>query len=162
MEVFMEQITQILLIGGFSIWLTVAVVNNIVDRKTNVVLLQNMLSMKLLKADPLMGNGLESRSIENRFMVDALLTVVVVVQLIIIVLMWCGTLLYAYEVWGGSSFGGVHGLSIAIIGIMTSIMLWFFFLCGGLYFGYWIKTPHLQQTHLAVLIVSLQILTYIS
>lgn len=162
MDGIINQIAEVILLGGFSTWLTIAVINNIIDRKTNIVLLSGMASMKLVKEDSLLGNGLQGRAVNNPGIAEHVLTGVIISQLIIVVLMWCGTSLHVYELAGGAGLAGVSGLSIAITGIVASIALWFFFLCGGLYFGYWIKTPQIQHTHLAVLIVSLQILTYVS
>lgn len=148
-------LTPLLFLLGLSTWMSLAVYNNIVDRQTNVTLLHRMISMELLKTDPDLGNGLAGRAIENRTVAAHMLTAVVSVQILIIFCMWSGSIAYLLGVFeiAGVTLGA--GVALASLGIGSFAALWFFFLCGGLYFGYWIKMPQVQQVHLTLLMISI-------
>ena len=137
---------------GLAVWLTIAALNNVIDRMTNRYLLRSMLSMALLTDETTMGVELKTRAIHKKDFEKYLLWVVVLVQIMIALCLWVG----------GSSFIGylLHMMTsthIAMvfsdIGLLGFICLWLFFLCGGLWFGYWIKMPQVQQVHMMLLII---------
>jgi hypothetical protein len=51
------------------------------------------------------------------------------------------------------------GLDLAIAranGALGAFLgLWLFFLCGGLWFGYWMKMGPVQQVHLTLMVIAL-------
>jgi predicted small integral membrane protein len=140
------QASYLILLG---LWLGLAALNNVVDRGTNRMLLGNMLSMKLIKEPPLMGQGIWNRAIASQSIVHFLLWAIVIIQFLIVTL-----LLFA-------------GWSIATLGLNTETLdaahtalgafgaLWAMFMTGGLWFGYWMKTWHLQLVHMMLVVFTL-------
>jgi hypothetical protein len=44
---------------------------------------------------------------------------------------------------------------LADLALLLFASMWFLFLCGGLWFGYWITLPSVQTVHLLMLIATL-------
>jgi len=137
---------------GLAVWLTIAALNNVIDRMTNRHLLKSMLSMALLAGETTLGVGLKTRAIHKKDFEKYLLWGVVLIQIIIALFLWVG----------GISFIGclLHietstemAMVFSDMGLLGFICLWLFFLCGGLWFGYWIKMPQVQQVHMMLLII---------
>lgn len=141
-----------LLFFGFAGWMAVAVVNNIRDRTTNVFLLGIMFRMVLLKEDPNMGNGLKHRAIDDVRFHGRMLTFIVCCQIVIVLALGVAGLANA-AAWLGSPFASPAGTGNLALALFAS--LWFFFLSGGLWFGYWMKQPHVQQVHMTLVLMAL-------
>lgn len=77
-----------LVVAGLAGWLSLAVLNNMVDFGTNRFLLSNVTSMRELKADPTLGRGLIGRAVEGDGYPALILRVVIVVQIVIALLLW--------------------------------------------------------------------------
>lgn len=143
----------LVVVAGLAGWLSLAVVNNIRDGGTNVALLGRMMSMTELKTDKELGLGLRSRAIGDRSAFPrAALTAVIIVQLGIALALWAGALLLALALAGGNAAWAIDVASTAVTAFAG---LWFAFLIGGLWFGYWIKMPQVQQVHLSLLTISI-------
>lgn len=155
------RLAQSIVLCGLASWMSLAVFNNIIDRGTNTTLLHRMLSMSLLKADPELGEGLEDRAIDRKETSALLLRLVIVVQVLISLLMIVGAALFILGVLNGSPQDYKRGVSAATLGLSAFGSLWFFFLCGGLYFGYWMKMPQVQQVHLSLVIITLLSLIFL-
>ena len=146
---------------GLSCYLSIAVTNNILDKGTNRFLLRQMLSMALLESDSIFGRGLLSRAINSEKVSEILLHVISIVQIIISAILWCGSiqLILAF-------FHNSHHLVFAIncctIALSCFMSLWFFFWCGGLWFGYWIKTGQVQEVHMRLVIISIISILFIN
>lgn len=138
-----------LTVAGLACWLGLAMFNNIVDFGTNRFLLSNVLAMRELKADPNLGKGIVSRAIDNPAYPRLILRIVIVAQVVISLLLWRG----AWHLTFSSDRAFAAGA--ANLGLGAFMSLWFWFLIGGLYHGYWMKTPQVQQVHLALVVISI-------
>jgi predicted small integral membrane protein len=139
--------------GGYLLflgaWLGLAAFGNIVDRGTNRALLQTMLSMKLIKEPPVMGTGIWSRAVNTAAISNSLLWVIVIVQVLIALLLsWAGFAI---------STQGINSITLEMAHIALGLFggLWAVFMTGGLWFGYWMKTWHLQLAHMFLMVFTL-------
>lgn len=143
-----------MMMSGLALWVGVACFNNIIDKATNRFLLGAMFAMQLLKEDGQLGQGLLRRSWENKKKrVNFLLWLIVGIQAVISLLLCISASLLFLSVFNS------HYQSISILmanwSLLSFMGLWLGFLCGGLWFGYWIKMGHVQVVHLLLLIISL-------
>ncbi|MBZ0139944.1 MAG: DUF2165 domain-containing protein [Pseudorhodoplanes sp.] len=143
----------VVLLFALAAWLSFAVLNNIRDPNTNRYLLGQMFTMQLLAEDPDMGKGLLKRSIESRRFPAVALGAVVAVQLILAAALWiaAGCMGFAWLGWLETEIA----VAVANLAIAGFTALWSFFLCGGMWFGYWMKMWQVQQVHLALFIIGL-------
>lgn len=147
---------------GLAVWLSMAVFNNIMDFGTNRYLLQTMITMHDIKADMILGKGLEWRSLNPDF-AKILLTGVIIVEIILAFLLW----LMAFNWFSvakktASSQQIEKTLSRTNLVLIAFMGLWFFFWIGGLWFGYWLKMPQVQQVHMALIALSIIVLIFIN
>ncbi|GGX71349.1 DUF2165 family protein [Saccharospirillum salsuginis] len=140
------------IITGLATWLTIAATNNALDRGTNVHLLSAMFSMSGLIDDPVFGNGLENRAIQWEGAGALALTLIVIVQYAIAIGLWVAAVLQ----WRSAvrSQGEQVAITATNLALAAFASLWLFFLCGGLYFGYWLKFSGPQSVHFTLLILS--------
>jgi predicted small integral membrane protein len=138
-----------LVVAGLAAWLSLAVFNNIVDFGTNRFLLSNVTSMRELKADPNLGKGIIGRAVDDNRYPALLLRFIIVVQIAIAFLLWRGAWHLAFASDAAFAVGAAN------FGLAAFAALWFWFLIGGLYHGYWIKLPQVHQVHLALVIISI-------
>lgn len=139
--------------SGLGCWLSIACFNNIVDRNTNRHLLGNMFSMELLKMEETLGQGLIYRAWVNKKWTHTILWSVVAFQAIIACMFWTTAILFAMVFF--NQCDPENAIFFANSSLMGFILLWVWFLCGGLWFGYWIKMHQVQSTHLLLLIIGL-------
>lgn len=154
-------IPKIVLMLGLSFYLTIAVINNIVDKGTNKFLLKQMFSMLLLENDPVLGKGLISRTIHSEKIPALLLYFISTIQVVISGALWYGAiqLIIAFLHHTTHLSYAIHCCTLALSCFMA---LWFFFWCGGLWFGYWIKTGQVQEVHMKLVIISILSLLFIN
>ncbi len=134
-------------------WLTLAVSNNRRDNGTNVLLMGTMFRMDLLKDEAVLGQGLMHRRVQGEGMARTALRWVIRAQILIALLLWMAAIAS-----GATWLGYLDDISTdAMINVAVGsfFALWTMFLCGGLYYGYWIKTPHVQQVHFTLFIIAL-------
>lgn len=139
---------------GIGIWFTLAVFNNIFDFQTNKLLIGRVMSMCDIKEDPVLGNRLQWRSIENPSWHRSVLMGVILYQLAVV----CKMLITGYMVievmlTGGSISADLQNDINLALGML--LVLWFGFLIGGLWFGYWIKMQQIQTSHILLTILTL-------
>jgi predicted small integral membrane protein len=132
-----------------GLWLGLAAFNNIVDRSTNRMLLRNMMSMKLIKEPPLMGQGMWNRAIDSQLAVNSLLWAIVVIQFLIVSMLLFAGLSIATHGLTSKTLDAAH-IALGAFGA-----LWAMFMAGGLWFGYWMKTWHLQLVHMLLIVFTL-------
>ena len=141
------------LIAGLAFWLSTACFNNIVDRATNRYFLRYMLNITILKEDALLGKGLLARSWKSNKRVSTLLWGIVGLQAAIAISLWSSAILLSMTIFD------IHYLNLALHmanwSLLGFMIFWLWFLCGGLWFGYWIKMSHVQITHLLLLTIAL-------
>ena len=143
----------VVLLGGLAFWLSIAVYNNLRDAGTNVHLLGLMFRMDLIREDPNLGNGLQYRARMNPNSAINALRAGVAVQIIVALLLWIATA--AILAWWFGVMNRDVALATANLAIVGFLGLWTFFLCGGLWFGYWMKMPQVQQVHLSLFTIAL-------
>ncbi len=138
---------------AIAAWLTIAVANNRKDGETNVLLLGTMMRMDLLADEKVLGQGLIHRRATGEAMARSALNWVIRAQLLIVVSLWIAAAFSAAD-WLGVA-DEITAVAMINLSIGLFFALWTVFMCGGLYFGYWIKTPHVQQVHFTLFIIGL-------
>jgi predicted small integral membrane protein len=146
---------------GYGIWFSLAVFNNIVDFKTNKFLIGKMITMEDIINDPNLGNQLQWRALNGKHWPSIILSNVIAYQLIIAAkLLFSGfTLLSLITSDGVISADILLGVNYSLLMMLT---LWFGFLTGGLWFGYWMKMPQVQLVHLLLILITLICLTLVN
>jgi predicted small integral membrane protein len=142
------------LLLGLAIWMSIVVINNITDSGTNQYLIGQMLSMVLIKDDPIMGNGLEWRA-WNPSVATVVLNVVVVIQIGIAALLWRASTCYLGLLNNDTEINRQRAQNSAVVALVAFCELWIVFLCGGLWFGYWMKQGTIQQVHFTLFLVGI-------
>lgn len=132
---------------GWAVWLMVASINNATDRGTNTLLLQRMFGMSELREDGLLGQGLLWRAFESGTFCRWVLRAVIGCHLSV-----AAALLYAAWLFA-SGAPAADAMAAGTLAFTAFCGVWFSFLTGGLWFGYWIKMPQVQQVHLSLLIL---------
>lgn len=145
-----------LVTAGLATWLSMAVGNNIIDPGTNIHLLTQMMSMAELKQDGVLGQRLLWRRVEAAWTVRLVLLLVIFAQVAVALLLWRATFLLG---WTPDAKAAV---SAANLGVGSFAGLWFVFLTGGMWFGYWMKMVPVQQVHMALLAIAVATLILIN
>lgn len=140
-------------VAGLALYLSIVVINNITDPATNLGLIVRMMSMEEIKQDPTMGNGLEWRAVRSTFVPKASFYFIVVYQVVTAVLLWRGAYFLLAAIFGSATLP--QAIAAANIGLGAFALIWIGFICGGLWFGYWMKMGPGQQTHMTLLILSM-------
>lgn len=142
------------LLLGLAIWMSLVVINNITDSSTNQYLIGQTLSMALVKDDSVMGNGLEWRALDPG-QANVVLNLVVAIQLIIAALLWRAAICYLGMLGNDAEAYRRRAYNSAIVALVAFCALWMGFLCGGLWFGYWMKQGAIQQVHFTLLLIGI-------
>jgi predicted small integral membrane protein len=145
---------------GLALYMSIAVINNTLDKGTNYYLLKQMLNMHHLKDDPYLGKGLLHRAISSDRFIKYLLTFIVICQGVICILFWFSATEFLMASCSENYF--LMAKSIATYTLSAFMGLWFFFWCGGFWFGYWIKTPQIQEVHMKLIIISILEIIFIN
>jgi predicted small integral membrane protein len=145
---------QTLILTWAAAWLTLVVTNNINDFGTNRALIAGMFTMDELDADTVLGNGIEWRAIPEGLAVPALIGVIAY-QLLTIALLWRGAVFAIRALLRREPALPARALRAANLGLSAFAGLFVVFLCGGMWFGYWMKLGPVQMVHLTGLIISI-------
>lgn len=148
-------IAQGALLVFWGLWLALAALGHVLDGGTNRHLLAEMMRMTQLQQDPLLGKGLLHRAWPGESAPRVALYVIALVQFCIVAL-----LLRAGWLWLTGA-DPQRALAAADLALSAFGAIWCFFLLGGLWFGYWIKTPLLQLVHLNLAALSLASLVFV-
>ena len=151
---------ELVLLFGWALWLSIAVFNNIIDSDTNIFHLKNMLSMNLIESDKILGQGLLWKKFPESI-VTYILYIVIFLQISICMLLWRAVLYYLLFRLGVKKDLFI-AKNIANVSITAFLFLWITFLCGGLWFGYWIKQGPIQSVHMTLVIISIGIFLVIN
>ncbi len=144
------------LLFAFAFWLLIAIFNNVTDFGTNSFLLKKMLSLEELSKDNNLGKGLLWRRILNKQVPTFLLRLIIFYQIITSLLLWIsGAKLLLVVIENYSIMQYKYAIAFSNFSLMCFSSLWFFFFIGGLWFGYWLKMPKVQQVHLSLLMISM-------
>lgn len=160
MSIRIAALSRLVLLAGLAAWLSIAVFNNLTDPGTNRQLLGHMLSMDLLHSEPVLGSGLSWHAwpVER---VPYLLYGVAAVQVAVAGALWSAALLFARAGWSGKLRQLRQARSVAVLALSGFLLLWLWFACGGLWFGYWIKQGAVQSVHLTMILIALGALAYV-
>jgi len=139
---------KVLVVAGLAGYLTLFVINNVTDPRTNAAAIPRMMSMRDLEADPPLGSGVLWRAIDSPAVHRLAYVLVIAVQAVGAILLWWAAGLLA---WGPLT----AGLAVANLGLLVFVALFFGFLLTGLWFSYWIKMGPVQQGHLTLLQVGM-------
>lgn len=154
MSVRIIAFSRLVILLGLAIWLSIAVVNNLTDPGTNSLLLGYTLSMDLIRTEEILGAGLLWRAWPTQWS-PVILYFVVAVQLVCATILWWATAAYAKAF----SYKDVQALSDgrdrAVLALSLFILLWMFFICGGLWFGYWLKQGAVQIVHMVLILIGI-------
>ncbi|WP_150256029.1 DUF2165 family protein [Nocardiopsis deserti] len=143
---------QTLVLGGMAAWLSLIMLNNVTDSGTNTALIGQVLTMEGLIADPVRGNGLVGRALPASLAAPALYAVIAY-QVLSVVLLWAATVAHV-RLWFGRG-DGTRATLLGNIALCALAGLALMFLVGGLWFGYWIAMPAVQQVHFTLLIIAI-------
>lgn len=154
MSIRITAFSHLVITAGLALWMSIAVLNNLYDPGTNHFHLGTMLSMELVRAEELLGSGLVWRSWPAEW-VPRLLYGVVSCQLSIACLLWRAVLAYVHT-WLRPDLRRLKvARDRAMIALACFVLLWLGFICGGLWFGYWIKQGAIQSVHLALIVIGI-------
>jgi predicted small integral membrane protein len=143
---------KILIVAGLAGYLSLFVLNNLTDPRTNSAAIPRMTTMRELKAEPPLGGGVLWRAIDSPAVHRMAYSLVVAVQAIGAILLWWGAGLLG---WAAATGGATIGLTIANFGLLVFVAQFVGFLLVGLWFSYWVKMGPIQQGHLTLLLVGL-------
>lgn len=160
MNVRIVAFSRLVVMLGLALWLSVAVLNNLTDPGTNRALLGHTLSMDLLRADEGLGAGLLWRAWPGDWS-RMVLYAVAALQSGIAVLLWRAAYAYFAIAIHGNGTGLAAARHAAVLALSCFLMLWMGFICGGLWFGYWLKQGPVQSVHMMLILISLGALLYV-
>ncbi|MBD9415584.1 DUF2165 family protein [Pseudomonas sp. PDM16] len=131
---------------GFSLWLSIALVNNLHAFASSVGAVGVTMSMAPLAQHPAISTPLLSRGLASPVAHRLALLIIVLMQGAAVLAAWTG----CYELLLGAG----HEMARPWLNLALSMALGFLFsmLLGGLWFGYWIRQEGLQVTHLVLVI----------
>jgi predicted small integral membrane protein len=143
---------KVLVVAGLAGYLTLFVINNVTDARTNSAAIPRMMSMRDLKADPPLGSGVLWRAVDSPTVHRAAYLMVIAVQAVGAILLWWAAALLGWAALTGAT---TAGLAVANVGLLVFVALFLGFLLVGLWFSYWVKMGPVQQGHLTLLLVGL-------
>ncbi|MBQ0218061.1 DUF2165 family protein [Alcaligenes faecalis] len=160
MSIRLIAFSRLLILGGLAMWLSIAVINNVTDSGTNRLLLSHTLSMDLVMAEELLGAGLLWRAWSAQW-APVVLYVVAAVQLTCAILLWWAALSYGKAFLVQKACVLLRARNRAVLALSLFVFLWLFFICGGLWFGYWLKQGPVQMVHFSLIVIGLCALNYV-
>jgi len=160
MNIRLYAFSRFALLFGLATWLTIAAINNLTDPQTNRLFLGQTLSMEMVKAEPVLGSGLTWRAWPALWS-KYILYGIVIMQFFIASLLWYAAGSYACSMAQKSIHALDKARDRAVLALTCFLMLWLFFACGGLWFGYWLKQGVIQSVHMTLILITLASLLYV-
>lgn len=148
---------KVLIAAALAAFVAVLAVNNIRDPGTNFVAVHRMFSMRELRDDPQVGNGVTWRAIDSPLVHRAAYVAVIIVQAVAAATLgWAAVLLAGAGLAGqGMGHGMAHAVAMGDLGLLIFSALWLGMFVVGTWFAYWVKMGPVQQGHLNLLLVGL-------
>ncbi|MCG8273903.1 DUF2165 domain-containing protein [Aquamicrobium sp. NLF2-7] len=146
---------------GLAGWMTLAVLNNIADPNTNRFHLGTMFEMTLLTGEP---NGLGQDLLWRafpRWIAPVVLWGVAIFQVAISAYLWKAAWGCAVSALRGRRTLPDDVRDTSIRALTCFMALWLCFMCGGMWFGYWIKQGAIQQVHMTLLLLSILAILFV-
>lgn len=150
---------EALTVTGLALWMSIAWFNNLTDQGTNIFHLDNMLSMKLLQ-NTQFAQGLIWRAWPEGWAPQVLIFIIFV-QGVVALSLWRAAISYMHCLSTGSASASTPR-RLANYALSLFGGLWLFFLCGGLWFGYWMRQGPIQNVHLMLVLITLALLIFIN
>ncbi|MFT6914701.1 MAG: putative small integral membrane protein [Motiliproteus sp.] len=150
---------EVLIVTGLALWMSIAWFNNLTDQGTNIIHLENMLSMKLLQ-DTQFAQGLIWRAWPEGWS-PLVLQVILVVQAVVALSLWRAAISYI-RCLSSRSTSAATPRRLANYALSLFGGLWLMFLCGGLWFGYWMRQGPIQNVHMTLVLITLATLIFIN
>lgn len=138
---------------SLALWLTLAVTNNMKDPVTNHILIGRVLSMQLIEDDGQLGQGLLTRRWCCPAAPPVILRMIIAVQVLIALGLWFSACCRVMAMMDLTS----HAFALKCSDVVLSLflLLWWSFMCGGLWFGYWIKMFRVHIIHMTLVVIGL-------
>lgn len=131
---------------GFSLWLSIALINNLHAFNSSVAAVGATMAMTPLRQPPSIDFPLLARALFSPALHRLALIVVVLLQALAVLAAWTG----CYTLLLGSGLESARPwLNLALCAALAFL---FAMLLGGLWFGYWIRQEGLQLTHLVLVV----------
>lgn len=131
---------------GFSLWLSIALINNLQAFSSSVAAVGATMAMAPLRQPPAIDFPLLARALTSPALHRLAMPVVVLLQALAVLAAWAG----CYELLLGAGLDAARPwLNLALSAALAFL---FAMLLGGLWFGYWIRQEGLQLTHLVLVI----------
>jgi predicted small integral membrane protein len=131
---------------GFSLWLSIALINNLHAFSSSVAAVGATMAMAPLRQPPAIDFPLLARALSSPALHRLALIVVVLLQVAAVLAAWTG----CYELLLDDGLDAARPwLNLALSAALAFL---FAMLLGGLWFGYWIRQEGLQLTHLVLVV----------
>ncbi|MFV3370940.1 DUF2165 family protein [Pseudomonas sp. NY15435] len=131
---------------GFSLWLSIALINNLHAFPSSAAAVGATMAMAHLRQPPAIDFPLLARALTSPVLHRVALIVVVLLQALAALAAWTG----CYELLLGAGLDAARPwLNLALSAALAFL---FAMLLGGLWFAYWIRQEGLQLTHLVLVI----------
>ncbi|VFR57278.1 hypothetical protein BRI6_1350 [plant metagenome] len=160
MSISLIAFSRLVILAGLALWLTIAVINNLTDPGTNRTLLGHTLSMGLVSAEEVLGAGLLWRAWPAHWS-HTLLYIIVAVQFMVAGFLWRSVISYAKAFLQQDGQRLLDARGHATLALSLFILLWMFFICGGLWFGYWLKQGPVQMVHMTLILIGIGALIFV-
>ncbi|WMI97507.1 DUF2165 family protein [Pseudomonas chlororaphis subsp. aurantiaca] len=152
--------SRLAVMASLALWLSIAVLNNLTDPETNRFHIGNTLSMVLLEEEELLGVALRWRAWPAHW-AEATLYAVAGIQVAVSALLWYAAFGYVKAWRLGSRRVLDSARNRAVVALTCFLLLWFGFICGGLWFGYWLKQGAIQSVHMTLILIGLVALLFV-
>lgn len=120
-----------------------------------------MMTMSLIKSDPVLGKGLLWRAISSPILPDLTMYLVVFIEAVAsILLLWSSLILF--KVAFGKNELAAKAIWLSNIALIVFVCIWMWFSGGDLWFGFWIKNGAFAAMHVLWIIVSLLLFIFIN
>ncbi|MFC7287446.1 DUF2165 family protein [Herminiimonas glaciei] len=132
--------------AGLSIWLSIAVINNLQAFHASVAAVGGTMAMAPFRQEPRIDIPLLTRAIDSVTLHRLAMLLVLALQILASVSGWIGS----YELLAADGLPGARPwLNLALCSFAAFI---FAMHLGGLWFAYWIRQGELQLTHISLLL----------
>jgi len=146
---------RLILLFFLSAWLSIAAINNMTDSSTNISLVTNTLTMSLLQSSSeFLGQGLLWRALPRDW-VAYIYYGIVLAQISIAFLLWNSWFRYVFAYYKKDQVLVDRAVKRVITALTCFLTLWLAFICGGLWFGYWLKQGAMQSVHMTLILIAL-------
>jgi predicted small integral membrane protein len=144
---------KIALLAGLSLWITIAVLNNIVAFGNGVVAVGRLMSMQPLRQEPVINTPLLARSVESTSWHKIAYAMALVIEIFTALLLWLATIMMAGVAIGSIERAGA--VAVANIALAAFTCMIFFFTLGGTWFAYYLRQEGLQISHFTMISVGI-------